>query len=197
MQQNEGRKTKNTHDVKEDEISDDDLDLPTVQQLARSIPPPRTSIISGAKTDASSHHIPQAKVRGKQDIARCLVRSDVNKVQRQTAVEGIANIPQKKTEVSVVDVHSKQSGVGGKKEKAKRGKKRKSQVLIDVDPHSDNERSKKKRGSKLSMAEAMYEAKKIDTEIQKRDQELRKELAEKSENEANRRHELVMLEAQE
>lgn len=68
-----------------------------------------------------------------------------------------------------------------------------------MDSDSDNERSKNKRGSKLSMAEAMYEAKqkKSMLEIQKRDQELRKELAEKSENEANRRHELVMLEAQE
>lgn len=43
----------------------------------------------------------------------------------------------------------------------------------------------------------MYKAKKIDVKIQKREQELRKELAEKSENEANRCHELVMLEVQE
>ena len=121
----------------------------------------------------------------------------MNKVQRQTAVKGVANILQKETGVSVVDVHSKQSGVGGKKEKAKHSKKRKSQVPDDIDSDSDNEQSKKKRGSKLSMAEAMYEAKKIDAEIQKREQELRKELAEKSENEVNRRHELVMLKAQE
>lgn len=38
------------------------------------------------------------------------------------------------------------------------------------------------------MAEVMYKAKKIDVKIQKREQELRKELAEKSENEANRFH---------
>ena len=62
--QNEGGKTKNIHDVTEDEISDDDFDLPTVQKLASSIPLPRTPIISGAKTDTSSHHIPQANVSG-------------------------------------------------------------------------------------------------------------------------------------
>lgn len=66
-----------------------------------------------------------------------------------------------------------------------------------MDSDSDNERLKKKRGSKLSMAEVMYKAKKIYVKIQKRKQELRKELAEKSENEANRCHELVMLEVQE
>lgn len=47
------------------------------------------------------------------------------------------------------------------------------------------------------MAEAMYKAKKIDAKIQTKKQKLRKELAEKFENEANRYHKLVMLEAQE
>lgn len=47
------------------------------------------------------------------------------------------------------------------------------------------------------MAEAVYEGKKIDAEIQKREQELRRELAEKTENEANRRHELLMVEVKE
>lgn len=91
---------------------------------------------------------------------------------------------------------------------AKRTLKRKSRMSIEIDSESDNERSKKKRGSKLSMAKAMYKAKKIDAEIQKRGLELkielvdrsekeRKELAVRTEKEASRRHELVMLEAQE
>lgn len=45
------------------------------------------------------------------------------------------------------------------------------------------------------MAETMYKAKKIDAEIQIKEQKLRKELAKKFENEANRNHKLVMLEA--
>ena len=106
-------------------------------------------------------------------------------------------MPQKEIEVSLDDEFSSQSGVGGKSGQTKQGKERKLQVPIYVDSDSDNERSKKKRGSKLSMAEAMYEAKKVDAEMQKREQELRKELSEKVENEANRRHELVILEAKE
>lgn len=91
---------------------------------------------------------------------------------------------------------------------AKRTLKRKSRMSIEIDSDSDNERSKKKRGSKLSMAKAMYKTKKIDAEIQKRGLELkielvdrsekeRKELADRTEKEASRRHELVILEAQE
>lgn len=94
-QQNEDRKAKNTHDVKENKVSDDNLDLPIIQKLANFIPPPKISIISGAKIDKSSHYIPQANIRKNQDIACCLVRNDVNKVQRQTAVKRVANIPQK------------------------------------------------------------------------------------------------------
>lgn len=58
------------------------------------------------------------------------------------------------------------------------------------------------------MAEAIYKARKMDAEIQKKEQELRKVLAEKAkikeenllkkaENEANRRYKLVRLEAKE
>lgn len=58
------------------------------------------------------------------------------------------------------------------------------------------------------MAEAIYKARKMDAEIQKREQELRKVLAKKAkikgenllkkaENEANRRYKLVRLEAKE
>lgn len=47
------------------------------------------------------------------------------------------------------------------------------------------------------MAKAIYEMKKIDIEIQKGEQELRKELAEKTENKANHYHKLVMVESQE
>lgn len=60
-------------------------------------------------------------------------------------------------------------GAGEEFVKGKRGRKRKLQVPIYVDSDSDNERSKKKRKEKLSMAEAVYEGKKIDAEIQKRE----------------------------
>lgn len=88
-------------------------------------------------------------------------------------------------------------GAGEEFVKGKQGRKRKLQVPIYIDSDSDNEQSKRKRREKLSMAEAVYEGKKIDAEIQKREHELRREPAEKTENEANRRHQLVMVEAKE
>lgn len=90
---NEGGKTKNIHTVTENEISHNGFDLPMVQKLANSIIPPRTPIISGAKTDISSHYILWANISGNQDIACYLVSSDMNKVQHQTIVKAIANIP--------------------------------------------------------------------------------------------------------
>lgn len=150
-------------------------------KLASSIPSSRTPITPGIQKPIPS------------------------KVNRQSALRNkTPPISQKDTGVSQDTKWGRQSGAGerlsGAEEefvKGKRGRKRKLQVPIYVDSDSDNERSKKKRRAKLSMAEAVYEGKKIDAEIQKREQELRRELAEKTENEANRRHELVMVEAKE
>ena len=51
--------------------------------------------------------------------------------------------------------------------KGKQRQKRKPQVPIYIDLDANNEQSKKRRRAKLNMAEAVYEEKKIDTEIQK------------------------------
>ena len=81
--------------------------------------------------------------------------------------------------------------------KENKDKKRKPQFPIYIDSDGDNERPKKRHKAKLGMAEAVYKGKKIDAEIQKREQELRRELAEKTKNKTVCRHELVMAEVKE
>lgn len=100
------RKKEISGDVIEDDISDDDLDLASVQKLASPIPPSRTPIISDTK-----------KVKP-------------NKVQRQTGVKKVAPVPQKETEVSVDNTHGRRSGVGGKSGQTKRGKKESYKFLF-------------------------------------------------------------------
>ena len=179
--QNQNGEKGSSRDITDDDFSDDNLDLPSVPKLASSIPSSRTP------------------------ITPCTQKAIPSKVHRQTALGNkTPPISQKDTGVSQDTEWRRQSGVGegllGAGEefvKGKRGRKRKLKVPIYVDSDSDNERSKKKRRSKLSMAEAVYEGKKIDAEIQKREQELRRGLAEKTENEAKCLHELVMVEAKE
>ena len=75
----------------------------------------------------------------------------------------------------------------------KRKRRAKSPIFVDSD--SENERSNvHRRKEKLSMAETVVEGKKIDSEIQKKDQKLRAAQAERSEKDAQRRHELYLLE---
>lgn len=63
-----------------------------------------------------------------------------------------------------------------------------------MDSDSDNKQSKKSAAQNLIWRRLCIKHKKIDAEIEKREQELRKRLVEKAEKEVSCCHELVMLE---
>lgn len=66
-----------------------------------------------------------------------------------------------------------------------------------MDSDSDNKQSKKSAAQNLIRRRLSIKQKQIDAEIEKREQELRKRLVEKAEEEVSCCHELVMIEAQE
>ena len=78
----------------------------------------------------------------------------------------------------------------------KQKRKRRTPSLIDIELDNKHERSsyKKRQKEKLVMAEVVIEGKRIDTKIQKKDQELQAAEANQSEKNAQRCHELYLFE---
>lgn len=194
-------------DIIEDEASDDDLSLPTVQQLATSVVPQKTRVSPSSKAPFTpSRQVILSNAGANQEIQKATTNA-VNGVYCPATTNTVTHVFPNQGEL-MANTSMRVVKEGTSASQVKKTTKRKSWAPIEIDLDSDNERSKKKRGSKLSMAEKMYEAEKIDTEIQKRELELkikladrnekeRRELANRAEKKASRHHELVMLEVQE
>ena len=142
-------------DIIEDEASDDDLSLPTVQQLATSVVPQKTRVSPSSKAPFTpSRQVILSNAGANQEIQKATTNA-VNGVYCPATTNTVTHVFPNQGEL-MANTSMRVVKEGTSASQVKKKTKRKSWAPIEIDLDSDNERSKKKRGSKLSMAEAIY-----------------------------------------